>query len=72
VRTGKKPTPQSIAASCAAFDRTYGTGCFYNQDFHPDSYASRVNARPGGLHWPAMTAAQEKSWSRIDGVGIVP
>lgn len=72
VRTGKKPTPQSIAASCAAFDRTYGTGCFYNQDFHPDSYASRVNARPGGLHWPAMTAAQEKSWSRIDGIGIVP
>ncbi len=41
-------------------------------NFHPDSYASRVNARPGGRHWPAMTAAQEKRWSRIEGVGIAP
>lgn len=72
VRTGKKPTPRSIAASCAPFARTYGTGCFYNPNFHPDSYASRVNARPGGRHWPAMTATQEKRWSRIDGVGIAP
>ncbi|WP_405632690.1 hypothetical protein OG933_42530 [Streptomyces sp. NBC_00016] len=72
VRTGKKPTPGSIAASCARFDPAYGTGCHYAPDFHPSSYASRVNARPGGLVWPAMTAAQEKSWSRIDGVGIAP
>lgn len=72
VRTGKKPTPRSIAASCAAFDDTYGTGCFYDPGFHPGSYASRVNARPGGLVWPTMTAAQEKNWSRIDGVGIAP
>ncbi|MFE6826353.1 hypothetical protein [Streptomyces sp. NPDC057690] len=70
VRTGKKPTPRSIAASCARFDPAYGTGCRYAPDFHPSSYASRVNARPGGLVWPAMTAAQEKSWSLIDGVGI--
>jgi hypothetical protein len=72
VRTGKKPTPKSIAASCTAFDGTYGTGCFYEPGFFPDSYASRVNPRPGGLRWPAMTAAQEKSWSRYDGVGIAP
>lgn len=38
----------------------------------PHSYASRVNPRPGGLRWPAMTAAQERTWSRIDGVGIAP
>ncbi|MFI1395991.1 hypothetical protein [Streptomyces sp. NPDC020681] len=70
VRTGKKPTPKSIAASCPAFDDTYGTGCFYDPGFYPDSYASRVNPRPGGLRWPAMTAAQEEIWSRYDGVGI--
>ncbi|MFD8505534.1 hypothetical protein ACFV2L_22865 [Streptomyces sp. NPDC059687] len=72
VRTGRKPNPQAIASSCPAFDRTYGTGCFYDAGFHPGPYASRVNPRPGGLNWPAMTAAQEKSWSRIDGVGIAP
>ncbi|RKR86434.1 hypothetical protein BDK92_0660 [Micromonospora pisi] len=70
VRTGKKPTPRAISASCAAFDRTYGTGCFYDPEFRPSSYASRVESRPGGSHWPAMTAAQERRWSRIDGVGI--
>ncbi|WP_210588647.1 hypothetical protein [Streptomyces sp. GESEQ-35] len=72
VRTGRKPSPRSVSAACAAFDRTYGTGCFYDPDFRPSSYASRVEPRPGGLRWPAMTAAQEKSWSRIEGVGIAP
>jgi hypothetical protein len=72
VRTGKKPTPGAIAASCAAFDRTYGTGCFYDPGFHPSSYASRVLARPGGREWPAMSAAREKAWSRVPGVGIAP
>ncbi|MFC5780738.1 hypothetical protein [Streptomyces aureus] len=72
VRIGKKPTPRAIAASCSTFDHRYGTGCFYDPGFSPDSYASRVNARSGGLRWPAMTATQEKSWSRIDGVGIAP
>ncbi len=72
VRTGHKPTPQSLADSCAAFDRTYGTGCFYEPGFHPSPYATRVRPRPGGLWWPAMSAAQEKKWSRIDGVGIAP
>ncbi|WP_369250384.1 hypothetical protein [Streptomyces sp. R41] len=71
-RTGKKPTPKSIAASCATFDSVYGTGCFYDPDFHPSPYASRVAARPGGLDWPAMTSAQERAWSRIEGVGIAP
>ncbi|MGP4086849.1 hypothetical protein [Streptomyces sp. KR55] len=72
VRSGRKPTPRSIAGSCAAFDRTYGSGCFYDPDFVPSPYATRVRPRPGGLHWPAMTAAQERAWSRIEGVGIAP
>lgn len=72
VRSGKKPNPRSIAASCATFDRAYGTGCFYDPGFHPSPYASRVAARPGGLDWPALTTAQEKAWSRIEGVGIAP
>jgi hypothetical protein len=72
VRTGHKPTPQSLADSCGAFDRTYGTGCFYEPGFHPSPYASRIRPRPGGLQWPAMSAAQEKKWSKIDGVGIAP
>ncbi|QOV47431.1 hypothetical protein IPT68_02490 [Streptomyces chromofuscus] len=72
VRTGRKPTPRSIAASCATFDRAYGTGCFYRPDFRPAPYASRVTPRPGGTHWPAMTARQEKAWSRVEGVGIAP
>ncbi|WP_406379652.1 hypothetical protein [Streptomyces sp. NBC_00197] len=72
VRTGRKPTARSISSSCAAFDRVYGTGCFYSPDFRPAPYASRVRPRPGGLAWPAMTAAQERSWSRIDGIGIAP
>jgi hypothetical protein len=72
VRTGKKSTPHAIAASCSAFDHRYGTGCFHDPGFSPHSYASRVNSRSGGLRWPAMTATQEKSCSRIDGVGIAP
>ncbi|MGW2387091.1 hypothetical protein [Streptomyces sp. NPDC001658] len=71
-RTGRKPTPHSIAASCAVHDRVYATGCFYAPDFRPAPYASRVEPRPGALSWPAMTARQERSWSRIDGVGIAP
>ncbi|MCF2130306.1 hypothetical protein L1I79_28310 [Strepomyces sp. STD 3.1] len=71
-RTGRKPGARSVAASCAAFDATYGEGCFYDPGFRPAPYASRVRPRPGGLHWPAMTAAQERAWSGIDGVGIAP
>nr|WP_167532017.1 hypothetical protein [Streptomyces capillispiralis] len=72
VRTGDRPTPRSVAAACAVFDRAYATGCFYDPDYRPSSYASRVAPRPGGTTWPAMTAAQEKSWSRVEGVGIAP
>lgn len=72
VRSGRKPTPRSVAASCGAFDATYGGGCFYDPGYRPAPYASRVRSRPGGLGWPAMTAAQERAWSRIDGVGIAP
>ncbi|MFH0521816.1 hypothetical protein ACHBTE_32135 [Streptomyces sp. M41] len=72
VRTGARPTARAVAASCAAFDRTYGTGCFYDPAFRPAPYASRVEPRPGGLRWPAMTAGQERAWSRIEGVGIAP
>ncbi|MFE1072125.1 DUF6351 family protein [Streptomyces sp. NPDC058783] len=72
VRTGHRPSPRSIAASCGTFDATYGEGCFYDPGFHPSPYASRVRPRPGGLAWPAMTAAQERAWSRIEDVGIAP
>jgi dienelactone hydrolase len=71
-RTGRKPTPGSVARSCEVFDRTYGTGCFYDPKFRPEPFATKVRPRPGGAHWPAMTAAQERAWSRIDGVGIAP
>nr|WP_320779196.1 hypothetical protein [Streptomyces sp. CRN 30] len=72
VREGVRPSPRSVAASCARHDRVYGTGCFYDPEFTPASYASRVEPRPGGTVWPAMTEAQERRWSRIDGVGIAP
>ncbi|MFD5315780.1 alpha/beta hydrolase family protein [Streptomyces sp. NPDC127098] len=72
VRDGRKPTPRSVAASCATFDRSYGGGCFHDPAFRPAPYASRVLPRPGGLGWPTMTAAQERAWSRINGVGIAP
>ncbi|AXL92611.1 hypothetical protein C4J65_33285 [Streptomyces sp. CB09001] len=72
VRTGRRPSPRSIADSCAVFDARYGEGCFYDPGFHPSPYASRVRPRPGSLAWPAMTAAQERAWSRIEGVGIAP
>ncbi|MFE6195826.1 hypothetical protein [Streptomyces sp. NPDC057838] len=72
VRTGKKPTAASIAASCPRFDAAYGTGCFYEPSFTPEPYATRVNPRPGGLHWPALTSRQEKEWSRLPSVGIAP
>ncbi|MFD5573169.1 alpha/beta hydrolase family protein [Streptomyces cadmiisoli] len=72
VRSGRKPTARAIADSCAAFDRAYGSGCFYDAAFRPLPYASRVRPRPGELYWPAMTAAQERTWSRVEGVGIAP
>ncbi|MFE3263606.1 hypothetical protein [Streptomyces sp. NPDC059215] len=72
VRSGRKPTPNSIARSCGDFDNSYGTGCFYDPTYRPAPYATQVRPRPGGQHWPVMTAAQERAWSRIAGVGIAP
>jgi hypothetical protein len=72
VRTGTRPTPAAVAASCPIFDATYGSGCFLDPEFVPRSFASRVEPRPGGLRWPTMTAAQERAWSRIPGIGIAP
>jgi hypothetical protein len=72
VRSGRKPSPHSIARSCNTFDSTYGSGCFYDPEFRPAPYATQIRPRPGGLRWPAMTAEQERAWSRIEGVGIAP
>ncbi|MEV0177494.1 hypothetical protein AB0I00_41150 [Streptomyces sp. NPDC050803] len=65
VRTGVRPTARSVAEACVG-------GCFYDPEFRPAPYASRVEPRPGGLRWPAMTGAQEEAWSRVAGVGIAP
>ncbi|WP_461089767.1 hypothetical protein [Streptomyces incanus] len=65
-----KSAARSIAVSCASFDRAYDTGCLCDPAYRPSSCASRVWPRPGGPTWPAVTAAQERSWSRADGVGI--
>lgn len=72
VRTGRKPTPRSIANSCETFDGTYGGGCFYDPAYRPSSYYTRIRPRPGDVSWPPMTAAQERAWGRIEGVGIDP
>lgn len=71
-KTGQKPTPESVAASCPAFDATYGTGCFYDPDYVPADYASKVYPRKGARHWPALTAAQAEEWERRGDVGIEP
>ncbi|PUA81271.1 alpha/beta hydrolase family protein [Nocardioides currus] len=72
VDTGVRPTPAGIAAACPAFDATYGAGCFLDPGFTPGSYASRVEPRPGGTRWPAISAAQERAWSHVPGIGIAP
>ncbi len=71
-RTGRKPALDAIARSCDSFERTYDSGCYYDSSFRPEAFATKIRPRPGGLRWPAMTAAQERAWSRIDGVGIAP
>ncbi|MGW7354815.1 hypothetical protein [Streptomyces sp. NPDC054784] len=72
VTDGTRPTPSGVAASCAAYDREYGAGCFFDPAYVPGDYASRVNPRPGGRHWPALTAARAKWWERWGNVGIAP
>jgi pimeloyl-ACP methyl ester carboxylesterase len=71
-RTGRKPTPRTVAKACGTLDGVYGGGCFYDPEYRPAPFHSKIRPRPGGLSWPAMTAAQERAWSRIDGVGIAP
>lgn len=71
-RTGRRPSPASVAAACERFDARYGTGCFHDPLFRPAADAAKVRPRPGDLVWPAMSAARERVWSRIEGVGIAP
>ncbi len=53
VRHGRKPTARSLAASCAAFDRKYGTGCFYDPAFHPARRTPHASAPgPAGSSGP--------------------
>ncbi|MCP3803073.1 DUF6351 family protein [Allokutzneria sp. A3M-2-11 16] len=72
VRTGRKPTAVSVANACALFDATYRTGCFFDPAYVPADYASRVYPRPGGKHWPALSAAREWVLRFLPGVGIAP
>ncbi|SFB53032.1 hypothetical protein SAMN05216266_116131 [Amycolatopsis marina] len=72
VRTGVRPTADSVAAACPAFDADYGTGCFYEPDYVPADYASRVRPRRGAQHWPALSAAEEGVLRCWPGVGIAP
>jgi hypothetical protein len=67
-----KPTRASIAASRPEFAASYGTGCFYEPAFTPAPHATRVNPRPHGLTWPALSAHQEKKWSRLPSMGLAP
>ncbi|MET1076327.1 MAG: hypothetical protein ABWY11_27035, partial [Umezawaea sp.] len=71
-RTGRKPTPSSIAATCPANNTRYGTGCYFAPTYTPAPYASRVNPRPGGTHWPALTPLQSKIWEWQGVKGIAP
>jgi hypothetical protein len=72
VSPGRRPTPASLAAACPAFDRRYGTGCFFRPDFTPAAYLTRMYPRPGGRDWPALTPVQEWLWAQQGGVGIDP
>lgn len=72
VDTGTKPTARSVANACPEQDADYGAGCLFDPAFTPGSYASKVNARPGALRWPAITAGQYAAWERKGGVGIAP
>ncbi|ALG08818.1 hypothetical protein [Kibdelosporangium phytohabitans] len=73
VKTSRKPTAASVAASCPAFDAKYHQGCFFDPGFTPNSYESKVYPRPGGRHWPALSSVQAELWKRFyPGVGIAP
>ncbi len=70
--SGRKPTPTAVARGCARADATYGTGCFVDPSYRPGSYAGRVEPRPGGRRWPALSQRDERRWSRVPGIGIAP
>ncbi|NJP67312.1 hypothetical protein HCJ92_13630 [Streptomyces sp. ventii] len=72
VRTGQRPTGGEVARSCPAFAAVHSGGCHFDPAYRPADYHDRVNARPGGRHWPAMSALQEAVWARVGGVGIAP
>ncbi|WP_051570916.1 alpha/beta hydrolase [Cryptosporangium arvum] len=65
VRTGRAPTPHTIAASCTG-------ACSYAPGYRPGDFFTRIRPRPGATAWPALTPAQERAWSRVPGVGIAP
>ncbi|GAA4011197.1 DUF6351 family protein [Allokutzneria multivorans] len=70
--TGRAPAPTAISNACKGFDATYGTGCFFDPAYKPGDYASKVYARPGGKHWPAMSATRERVLRLVPGIGIKP
>ncbi|MDN5852997.1 MAG: hypothetical protein L0K86_09150 [Actinomycetia bacterium] len=70
VNEGERPTPSSVATTCADKDATYGDGCFIDPDYRPQSYFDRVRPRPGHTRWPAITWRQYKRWERHGNVGI--
>lgn len=72
VDTGARPTAASIAGACPEHDAGRGTGCHFDPGFTPDSYASRVETRPGAQRWPAITAGEYAAWERKGGIGIAP
>jgi hypothetical protein len=45
VEKGTKPTPESVAASCPAFEAQFGAGCSFLPTYTPPSLESRVPAR---------------------------
>ncbi|MDP3521883.1 MAG: hypothetical protein Q8S02_14775 [Hydrogenophaga sp.] len=45
VEQGVKPTPQSVAAACAANEAVYGAGCSFDPAYAPPALETRVPAR---------------------------
>ncbi len=70
VDEGVRPSPASLAAGCPAHDVKYGQGCFFDPEFRPRSYFTRVQPRPGHTRWPAITTRQFDAWEAVGGIGI--
>ncbi|NML47274.1 hypothetical protein HHL11_26235 [Ramlibacter sp. G-1-2-2] len=43
---GPKPTPASVAAQCQQMEASFGSGCRFRPDYHPQPLATRVPPRP--------------------------